>query len=157
MKIKLLAVGKMKNPAFAEVAEDYATRIRKYNPLEVVEIPDEKIKTKSDVPRLLKREADQIRKRLKEGACLIALDEKGIQWTSVDLAWEIKQLLESPAKEIIFLIGGAEGLDDSIKREAKGLWSLSKLTLPHQLARVLALEQIYRGLTILRNVPYHNE
>lgn len=147
----------MKNPAFAEVAEDYADRIRKFNPMEIIEIPDEKVKAKADVPKLLKREAEVIRKRIKQGACLIALDEKGIQWSSVDLAWEIKQLLESPAKEIVFLVGGAEGLDKTIKREAKHLWSLSKLTLPHQLARVLALEQIYRGLTILRNVPYHNE
>ena len=156
MKITLLAIGKMKNLAFSEVAEEYAKRIRKFNPLEIHEIPDETIRDKGNLEKLLEKEAVRIRKRIKKGAHIIALDELGQQWNSVDLAWEIKNLLESPASEIVFLLGGAQGLAESIKKQAHQCWSLSKLTLPHQLARVLTLEQLYRALTILRNVPYHN-
>ena len=155
--MKLLALGKMKNSAFAEVADEYAFRIKKYHPFEVEEIPDEKIRGKAIVEKVLAKEAEKIEKKIKNGAYLIALDEQGKQWSSIDLAWEIKQLFEGPHPEIIFLIGGAHGLASSIKDQAQAVWSLSKLTLPHQLARVLTLEQIYRALTILKNVPYHNE
>ncbi len=157
MKIKLLAVGKMKNRAFAEVSREYVKRIQRYHPFELVEVGDEPVKAKSDLKKILMKEALKIEKLVKSGAYLIALDEKGEQWSSVEWAWQFKQLFQSSQKEIIFLIGGAYGLADNIKAKAKAVLSLSKLTLPHQLARVLTLEQIYRALTILRNAPYHHE
>lgn len=157
MKIRILAVGKMKHAAFAEVAADYQKRIQKFLPCEVQEIPDEKIPPKVPAGPGLAKEAARIEKTLKPGAHVVILDEKGIQWSSVDLAWELQQMMNSSADEIAFVIGGAYGLDEKFKAQAKHRWSLSKLTLPHRLARVLTLEQIYRALTILRNVPYHNE
>lgn len=157
MKIKLLALGKMKNSAFAEVGQEYSKRIRRYHPFEVVEIPDETIRGSAALEKALKKEAQKIEKKLKPGSYLIAVDEKGEQWSSVEWAWQFKQLFESSSSEIVFLIGGAYGLSEEIKSKAKVLLSLSKLTLPHQLARVLTLEQIYRALTILRNVPYHHD
>jgi 23S rRNA (pseudouridine1915-N3)-methyltransferase len=158
MKIKLLALGKFKSPAFAELAEEYARRIKKYHRFEVLEIPDEPVRPKADIEGILKKEAERIQKKLASNSYLIVLDERGEQWSSVDLAWELGQLFQnSSLEEIVFLIGGAYGVAPSLKSRAKVVLSLSKLTLPHQLARVLALEQIYRALTILKNVPYHHE
>ncbi len=157
MKIRLLAVGKMKRPAFAELANEYSRRIQRMNPFEVVEIPDETVRAKDDLERVLEKEAAKIQKILKPDSHLILLDEKGVQWSSVDLAWELGQLFQASFKEIVFIIGGAYGIAATLKAQAHVLLSLSKLTLPHQLARVLTLEQIYRALTILKNVPYHHE
>jgi len=105
----------------------------------------------------LRRALTRSPKHLKKGAFLVVLDEKGEQWTSVDLAFELGELFQKPVGEIVFLVGGAFGIADSIKEMAGRCLSLSKLTLPHQLARVLTLEQLYRALTILKNVPYHHE
>ena len=157
MKIKLMALGKVKRKPIAEIAEDYAHRIKRFHPFEVVEVPDESVKPKADVTYALAKESQSIQKALKREACLIVLDEKGTMFSSVDLAWELGQLFQSPASEIVFLIGGAFGLAPEIKARGKMIWSLSKLTLTHDLSRVLCLEQIYRALTILRNVPYHHE
>lgn len=157
MKLKLLAVGKIKREAFQNLADEYERRIRHFHPLEVIEIPDEKVNDRAEVPRILDKEALRIEKQLKKDSYLIVLDEKGEQWSSVDLSWELGRLFQEPISEIAFLIGGAFGIADSLKQKAKVRLSLSKLTLPHQLARVLTLEQLYRALTILKNVPYHHE
>jgi len=157
MKLKLLAVGKIKREAFQNLADEYERRIRHFHPLEVIEIPDEKVNDRADIPKILEKEALRVEKQLKRDAYLIVLDEKGEQWSSVDLAWELGRLFQEPVSEIAFLIGGAFGIADSLKQQAKVRLSLSKLTLPHQLARVLTLEQLYRALTILKNVPYHHE
>ncbi len=157
MKLKLVAVGKIKREAFQNLADEYERRIRHFHPFEVHEIPDEKFNSKNDIPRILEKEAERIQKVVKKDSYLIVLDEKGEQWSSVDLAFELGQLFQQPVSEIAFLIGGAFGIADSLKQNAKVQLSLSKLTLPHQLARVLTLEQLYRALTILKNVPYHHE
>ncbi len=147
----------MKHSAFSEVTADYTKRIQRFNPFEVVEIPEEKIPPQGPILQGLAKEAEKIQKKMKPGAHAIVLDEKGIQWSSTDLAWELQQLMNGSSTEINFILGGAYGLAVELKENAKQRWSLSKLTLPHRLARVLTLEQIYRALTILRNVPYHNE
>ena len=157
MKIKLLAVGKIKRREYAGLAEEYIRRIKHYHPLELIEIPDAAIRPKADLESALQEEAKKIARQVKPNACLIVLDEKGEQWTSIDLAWEMSDLFNHSFSEIVFLIGGAFGIAASLKEDARFLLSLSKLTLPHQLARVLLLEQIYRALTILKNVPYHHE
>lgn len=157
MKLKLLAVGKIKREAFQKMADEYERRIRHFHPLDVVEIRDEKVLDKTEIQKILDKEAFRIERQLKEDSYLIVLDEKGEQWSSIDLAWELGQLFQEPVSEIAFLIGGAYGIADSLKQKAKVRLSLSKLTLPHQLARVLTLEALYRALTILKNVPYHHE
>ncbi len=157
MKVKLLCVGKIKHRAMEALAEEYARRIRHFHKFELIEIPDETIRAKPDISSVLAREAKSIEKFLKTDAHLIVLEEKGAQWTSVELAWELGQLFNSTVGEIVFLIGGAYGVSPQLLEKAKVRFSLSKLTLPHQLARVLCLEQIYRALTILKNVPYHHE
>lgn len=157
MKLKLLAIGKIKREAFQQLAKEYEKRIRRFQPFEVIEIPDEKVGSKAEIAKILGKEADRVERHLKRDSHLVVLDEKGVQWSSIDLAWELNQWFQSSPAEIVFLVGGAFGLDEELKKRAEVRWSLSKLTLPHQLARVLALEQVYRALTILKNVPYHHE
>ena len=157
MKVKLLAIGKIKREAYQQLAKEYERRIRRFQPFEVIEIPDEKIGSKAEIPKILGKEAERVEKHLKKDSHLVVLDERGEQWSSVDLAWELGQWFHSSPTEIVFLVGGAFGLDEELKKRAEVRWSLSKLTLPHQLARVLTLEQVYRALTILKNVPYHHE
>jgi 23S rRNA (pseudouridine1915-N3)-methyltransferase len=157
MKIKLLAVGMVKKRPISELAEEYAGRIQRLHSFEVQEIPDEAVRANSDVAKVLTKEGAALSKAMKKGACPIILDEKGTQWSSTDLAWELGRMFQEPFSEIVFVIGGAYGLAPQLKEQAKHLLSLSKLTLTHDLARVLCLEQIYRALTILRNVPYHHE
>lgn len=157
MKIKMIALGKVKKKPVAEIAEEYTRRIKHFHPFEVQELPDEAVRGTSEIPVVLAKEAKAIEKSLKKDGCLIVLDEKGSQWSSVNLAWELGEMFQGSSSEIVFLIGGAFGLAPEIKERAKHCLSLSKLTLPHDLARVLCLEQIYRALTILRNVPYHHE
>lgn len=152
-----MAIGKMKQAGLAEVAKNYGRRIQRLHPFELQEIPDRSYGTAKALERQLEKEAEAIRRRCRPGARLIVLDESGKQFTSVDLAKEVKKLLESGVQEVVFVVGGAYGLSDSIKQTAVLHWSLSKLTLPHQLARVFTLEQIYRALTILKNVPYHHD
>jgi len=157
MKLKLLALGKMKRREYAELAEEYARRIGHYHSFDLVEIQDAPIRAKGDLKVALEEESKRIQKHLKPESCLIVLDEKGEQWTSVDLAYEMGELFNRHYSEIVFLIGGAYGIAGDLKEKARYQVSLTKLTLPHQLARVLLLEQIYRALTILKNVPYHHE
>ena len=157
MKIKLLAVGRVKKKPVAEIAEEYARRIKHFHPFEVLEIPDEAVRGNSDIPAALAKEAKAIGKATKKDGLLVVLDEKGTQWSSVDMAWELGEMFQGPFSEIVFLIGGAYGLAPELKEQAGRRFSLSRLTLPHDLARVLCLEQIYRALTILRKVPYHHE
>ena len=151
-------MGRMKNSALREVALDYLGRIERLNPVAVEEIPDEALSVKGIVSEVLEREAQKVERRLKPGSCLIVLDERGEQWTSRRWAEHLGVLLASSShREIVFLLGGAQGISERLKRRADLLLGLSKLTLPHQLARVFLLEQVYRALTILRNFPYHND
>ncbi len=151
-------MGRLKNPALRDLASDYAARIERLNPFEVEEIPDENLNTKMSLAEILEREAQKIERRLKPGSCLVVLDERGQQLSSMDLAQCLgDKMALSVHREIVFIVGGAQGLSARLKQRADLLLGLSKLTLPHQLARVLLLEQVYRALTILKNFPYHHE
>lgn len=141
MKIRLLSVGKDKGPT-AELATDYAERIRRVAELEVLEL----------------RASDPMR----EGEALLdksrgelwALDQRGTLLTSTELAARLGKLRDS-AQALTLCVGGDEGLSQGVRERARLVWSLSPLTLPHRLARVVALEQIYRAFEILRGAPYH--
>lgn len=151
-------MGRVKNSALRDVALDYTARIERLNPFEVEEIPDESLNNKVAVAEILEREAQKIERRLKPGSCLVVLDERGCQLTSMDWAQCLGDKMGlSVYREIVFVLGGAQGLSSRLKQRADLLLGLSKLTLPHQLARVFLLEQVYRALTILKNFPYHHE
>ncbi len=157
MKLKLLSIGKLKDPAYLELARDYSQRIQRYHPFETFEIAAETIHSEAQKPKALEEEAAKIRQQLKKNAFLIVLDEKGKSMNSIQLAEKIEGLFLQSFSEIVFLIGGAYGVAESLKQEANLLLSLSPLTLPHRLARVVVLEQIYRAMTIIHRSSYHHE
>jgi Uncharacterized conserved protein len=138
MKIKIFAVDKLKKEYNKLGVADYLERIKYYIPIEIIEVTEEKL------PKLLSKENFNI-----------ILDEKGNELTSVELAQFLQKLLTHQNKDIAFFIGGATGLPKEAKEKGDYILSLSRLTLPHEIARVMLLEQIYRAFTIINNEKYH--
>jgi 23S rRNA (pseudouridine1915-N3)-methyltransferase len=137
MKLRVVWVGKTKNPPVVKLCEDYATRIKHFLPVEIIEVKEGKILAALD-------ESDRT----------VALDPKGKAWTSDALAKFIQQHMTSDPRPLTFVIGDYGGLPESLKKRADVLWSLSPLTFTHDLTRVLLLEQLYRALAIINNFPY---
>lgn len=143
MRIVVLAVGSMKEPAFRSLADEYYARVRRHCPIDEVEI--------ADGPRdLLGPALDKHAK----GASIIALEARGKTLDSKAFAREIERLGHHGKGEIAFVLGGKAGLSDEIVGRASALWSMSAFTFPHRLARLVLVEQIYRATAILRNEPY---
>jgi 23S rRNA (pseudouridine1915-N3)-methyltransferase len=150
----IVCVGKPKGWA-VEASEDYAKRLRRYFPVDIIEIPEEDINRRSR-EEVLSREGDRILKRLPEDAHVISLDiEKGKQHSSEELARKLEVLGVSGRSHVAFAIGGPLGLSSEILRNSQELWSFGRITLPHALARVVLLEQVYRATKISRNERYH--
>jgi len=138
MRYRLVAVGRMKNAALRAACDDYLDRLRHYTKVEEREVKDE-ARVLGAVP---------------EGTRLVALTRRGEEWTSGQLA-EWAGRWEMDGRDVTFAIGGSETLPDDVLRQAERLWSLGRLTLPHELARVVVYEQLYRAHTIRRGEPYH--
>ncbi|MCP5468041.1 MAG: 23S rRNA (pseudouridine(1915)-N(3))-methyltransferase RlmH [Deltaproteobacteria bacterium] len=155
MKVRLFVLGKLKEPALKVLCEDYIQRIQRFHDFVVEEIPDESIHAKIPVEKILEKEAERILNKLKPGAMLVLLDVRGQQLTSEALAKQLESWLQAAVQEIVFVIGSAHGFSQSLKERAQFRLSLSKLTFPHQLVRVIALEQIYRAWTVIKNIKYH--
>ena len=153
MKTSLVAVGRMRQPNYKAVCADYAARIARFAPFTVHEVKEarglEGIQAaRAEAPRLLKQ--------LPEGVWAVALDERGRQMTSVELARWVEKLRDRGTKQLAFVVGGAWGFDSTIVARCDESLRLSSMTLPHELARLVLLEQYYRAWTILRGLPYHN-
>jgi len=131
---------------------EYVTRIKRYSPIDVIEIKEET----GTIPLLkaLGKEATGILKNIKQGDFVVVLGDKGTQYTSNKFAELINKLSSTGRRRICFIVGGAYGLHPSIAEGADLVLSLSSMTFPHELARLILLEQIYRAFTILRNEPY---
>jgi 23S rRNA (pseudouridine1915-N3)-methyltransferase len=157
MKISLWAIGKSNEPYVKEGTEEFTKRISRYYPVEWNIIPVPKNAGMLSEMDLKKKEAEIISQWLRPEDFLVALDEKGKQLSSEGLATFLESRSNESIKNIVFLIGGAFGLDDQIISKAKFIWSLSALTFPHQLVRLILAEQIYRACTILRNEKYHHK
>lgn len=156
MKISLWSIGKQNDSYIKEGVEEFTKRITKYFPVEWNIIPVPKNAGMLSEMDLKKREGEMILQWLKPEDYLIALDEHGKQFTSEGLAQFLQQRASDSTKNLVFLIGGAYGLDAPVLQRAKTKWSLSQLTFPHQLVRLILAEQIYRACTILRNEKYHH-
>ena len=145
MKIELLKIGKPTTNESKTLVEMYLKRTKILNPIEGVEYKDlESLKGRN-------------RSIFLPGQWVVALDERGKEWSSPEFSENIKKWLDNPAiKSVVFIIGGPYGLDDEIRNKANIIWSLSKGTLPSDLAWVMASEQIYRAFTILKGMPYHH-
>lgn len=151
MRFRVLAVGRDRKRIFGGAAEDYAARVSRYNPLEVVELSASK---QTDPDRARREEGERILSRHGEGRRLLALEAGGEALPSEGWARLVGRLIQE-ARDVDLVIGGDEGLDASVRGRAEKLVSLGPMTLPHQLARVVLLEQLYRAMTIIRGEPYH--
>lgn len=156
MKIYLWTVGKAHESYVKEGVEVFTKRISHYFPVEWRIFPIAKQKSSFSENETKKLEAGVLLNALQNDDILVALDEKGKQWHSEVLANFIQQCANQSSQNIIFLIGGAYGLHESVIKRANFTWSLSKLVFPHQLVRLILSEQIYRACTILRNEKYHH-
>jgi 23S rRNA (pseudouridine1915-N3)-methyltransferase len=146
MKLRVLWVGKTKNPQIAKMCGDYASRIEHFLPLNIVEVKEPK--------GGMRAEAEKILAALGDSERVVVLDPKGKAFTSEQLAKFIQQHMTSDSRRLTFVIGGYEGLADSVKSRGDVQWSLSSLTFTHDLTRVVLLEQLYRALSIIHNLPY---
>ena len=155
MKLRFLWVGETKDPLFSRVEERYLKRVRKYFPIEMTMVPDLKKSNPHQQKAQLVREARQIEKKLSEKTYLIVLDSEGKEFTSSALASFLGNLMNRGVSEVTFLVGGHLGVHEKIRESADQKISLTKMTLPHELARVILLEQIYRAVTIIKGLPYH--
>lgn len=158
MKITLLTVGKIKEKYFTSAIAEYSKRLSRYCKLEIIEVADEKTSDKASeaLERQIKeKEGKRLLAYIKEDAYVIALAIQGKMLSSEQLAKKIEGLGVSGKSHIIFIIGGSLGLADEILKKADFLLSFSPMTFPHQLMRVVALEQIYRSYKINQNEPYH--
>lgn len=154
MLIRILAIG-AKMPAWVEAGfQDYAKRFTSSYQLELWEIPAEKRTKNSDIARLIEREGEKLLAAVKPNHRVIALDVKGHAWSTEQLAQQLKQW-QTHGRPVDLLIGGPDGLSTACLKKAELRWSLSPLTLPHPLVRIILAEQIYRAVSILQNHPYH--
>ena len=150
----LVSVGKLKGWA-AEASEDYAQRLRRYFPVNIIEVPEEDM-NRSSSKEVLAAEGGRILKRLPKDAYVISLDrEKGKQRPSEKIALKLEELGASGRSHVAFVIGGPLGLSPDVLQRSNDLWSFGNITLPHSLARVVLLEQLYRAAKIHRNEKYH--
>lgn len=157
MKISFWSVGKVHEAYVKDGIEEFTKRISNYFPVQWHILPVPKNAGMLSAIDLKKREAETVLNFLKEDDYLIALDERGKEFTSEGLAQFIQQRANESRKQVVFLIGGAFGLDEKVLKAAKHRWSLSQLTFPHQLVRLILAEQVYRACTILQNEKYHHK
>lgn len=155
MKIRVIAAGKIKGKYIKEVTADYLERVKKYTQVEIVEIKDEPIFDEKEREILIEKEGLKLLKLIKDEDYTICLDEKGKSFSSLMFASLIGEKQISGIKTVNFLIGGALGLSENVKKKCSLILSLSHFTFPHQLVRVILLEQLYRAFTILKGEPYH--
>ncbi len=149
--MKLICVGKIKEKYLNDAIDEYKKRLSKYTKLDIVVLPDISY---NEIDKVKKEEGKLILKHLKETDNVIILDINGIELSSVELTNKLCRL-ESVNSNITFIIGGSYGLSDEVKKRANFSLSFSKLTFPHQLFRVILLEQIYRTYKIRNNENYH--
>jgi 23S rRNA (pseudouridine1915-N3)-methyltransferase len=157
MKISFWSIGKSHEAYIKDGVLDFTKRISRYYPVDWNIIPVPRNSGMLSEMDLKKREGEIVSQWLKVDDYLIALDEKGKEFSSVELAGFLQQRANEGSKNLVFLIGGAFGLDEAILSRAKLKWSLSRLTFPHQLVRLILCEQVYRACTILQNEKYHHK
>lgn len=149
--IKIITIGSVKEQYLRDAIEEYKKRLSKYTNIEIIELKDEGIQ---EIEKAKKIESERIEKQINEKDYLITLEIEGKEYTSEEFAEELRRI-QIEKSNITFIIGGSYGLADSIKQKAKMHLSFSKMTFPHQLFRVILLEQIYRSYKINNNESYH--
>jgi 23S rRNA (pseudouridine1915-N3)-methyltransferase len=156
MKIEFWSIGKANEKSIKDAIKEYTSRIQKYCPIhwEIIPVPkNAAMMSELDLKRM---EGKMILEWLDKDTILVALDEYGKEMSSIQLSEFITKKGNMGTKKLVFLIGGAFGLDEAVLKRANHTWSLSKLTFPHQLVRLLLSEQVYRAYTIIKNEKYHH-
>jgi len=154
MRVIVAAVGRPKDGALAAAIQEYEGRAARYWPLDVVEVREERGGGGMTPAHVMEREGERLRERVPAGAVLVVCDAEGRSMTSPQLAQWIQQQRER-AQSVAFVIGGAHGIAPALRTEAALRLSLSAMTFPHELARLMLAEQLYRAGTIVRGEPYH--
>jgi 23S rRNA (pseudouridine1915-N3)-methyltransferase len=154
MRLLVLAVGRLKERHWREAAGEYVKRLGRYAKVDTIELADRDL-GEGGAERAKRLEGEALLKALPEGSRIVALDAGGTQFTSEGLAGWLEEHMVRGTSHVTFVMGGSAGLDDAVLARADERLSLGKMTLPHQLARVVLLEQVYRAFRIIRNEPYH--
>lgn len=158
MKITLITVGKIKEKFYTDAIAEYSKRLSRYCKLDIVQVADEKTPdgaSELQERQIKEKEGERILAQIKDGSYVIALAIEGEMLDSEGLAEKIDRLGVGGQSQIVFIIGGSLGLSDAVMRRADYKLSFSKMTFPHQLMRVILLEQIYRSYRIVHGEPYH--
>lgn len=158
MFIQIISVGKLKEKYLVQGIQEYSKRLAPYIKFQVIEVPDEKAPenmSDAEIQNVKDREGEKILGHIKGDAHVIALALDGQLWSSEDLAAEIDKLATYGTSHIVFVIGGSNGLSNAVLRRAQQRLSFGRMTLPHQLMRLVLVEQIYRAVKINRGEPYH--
>lgn len=158
MNIGIIGVGKIKEKYLRDGIEEYKKRLSRYCSIELIEIPDEKAPetlSEKEGEQVKIKEGQGILKHIKEGTYVIALDIKGKNLSSEEFSNTLKDLALTGKSSIAFIIGGSLGISKEVLQRADYSLSFSKMTFPHQLMRMILLEQIYRGFKIIKGEPYH--
>lgn len=150
MRFRIIWIGKTRDARLRALIEDYAERLAHFVRYEVTELKDPGRTDKTGIDKETRRISDALR----PGSFTVLLDPEGAEWTSLELAAQVKNWESSGVKEVAFVIGGPNGFGPELKGRADKRWSLSRLTLTHEMARVLLLEQLYRAFTIIHGLPY---
>lgn len=153
-KIKIIALGKFKEKAYLQLEQEFVKRLSPFAKVKIVELPEVPYRGKDNIEHVREKEAEKIIKHLPEAGIIILLDEKGIQRDSKNFAKFIERI-GGIGRELVFVIGSGLGLHESLKPYANHTISMSQMTFPHNMARVILEEQIYRAVTILKGKEYH--
>lgn len=158
MKITVICVGKIKEKFYREALSEYEKRLSRYCKTEIIEVPDEKTPdgaSEALEEQIKEKEGQRILEKIREDSFVCTLEIEGKQMSSEKLASWMEKLTVGGTSHITFIIGGSLGLSDSVKKRSNQALSFSQMTFPHQLMRVILLEQIYRGFRIIHGEPYH--
>jgi len=156
MHIEIWSVGKANEPFIEEGIQYYFQKIKPYNSIELSILQPNKKNATTDIERSKLIEEELILKKLQPNHYLILLDERGKQLNSIQWSQQFQQQMNQGTKTLVFLIGGAYGVSENVRKVAKQTWSLSTLVFPHQLVRLILTEQVYRAFSILHDSPYHH-
>ncbi len=155
MRLTILCMGKTKERFIQDGLAKYVRYMKPYADIEIKELKEEKIQDLKAAPLIRRKEAEKIFKAAPAGAQLVALDERGQEYTSHGFAEFLNNALESGVRDMVFVVGGAMGLDESVTERANKTIAMSRWTLTHEMARLVLLEQLYRAYTILKGKTYH--
>lgn len=157
MKITLLTVGKTDRDWVRQGLDIYVSRLKHYIPFSIVEIPELKNVSSLTKEQIRTREGELILRNLRPTDDVILLDERGKEYSSVELAKILQDKINYTGRDIVYIIGGAYGFSEAVYRRADSRLSLSRMTFSHQMVRAIFAEQIYRAFTIMKGEPYHHE